>query len=54
MMEDMVNLTIVNYRNRNMLLLEDVLFADWLIGYCKIMVNEESNIVIHKVQGYKN
>jgi hypothetical protein len=46
------NLTIVNYRN--MLLLEDVLFADWLIGYCKIMVNEESNIVIHKVQAYKN
>ncbi|MDF2769231.1 MAG: hypothetical protein K0S91_2066 [Nitrososphaeraceae archaeon] len=30
------NLTIVNYRN--MLLLEDVLFADWLIGYCKIML----------------
>ena len=41
------NLTIVNYRN--MLLLEDVVFADWLIGYCKIMVNEESSIVIHKV-----
>jgi hypothetical protein len=46
------NLTIVNYRN--MLLLEDRLFADWLIGYCKIMVNEESSIVIHKVQTYKN
>ena len=47
MMEDMVNLTIVNYHN--MLLLKDVLFADWLIGYCKIIVNEESSIVIHKV-----
>ncbi len=46
------NLTIFNYRN--MLLLEDVLFADWLIGYCKIMVNEERSIVIHKVQAYKN
>jgi hypothetical protein len=30
-------------------LLEDALFADWLIGYYKIMVNEESSIVIHKV-----
>jgi hypothetical protein len=36
----LLNLTIFNYRN--MLLLEDVLFADWLIGYCKIMVNEET------------
>ncbi len=35
--------------DRNIQLSEDVSFADWLIGYNKIMVNEESSIVIHKV-----